>query len=43
MRWMALDHGTKKIGIAFSDELEILANPYEVWPQEGEATLAKLV
>lgn len=42
MRWMALDHGTKKIGIAFSDELEILANPYEVWPQEGEATLTKL-
>ena len=25
MRWMALDHGTKKLGIAFSDELEILA------------------
>lgn len=42
MRWMALDHGTKRIGIAFSDELEILSSPFEVWPQEGEATLDKL-
>ena len=39
---MALDHGTKRIGIAFSDELEILASPFEVWPQEGEASLRKL-
>ncbi len=39
---MALDHGTKKLGIAFSDELEILASPYAVWPMEGEATLARL-
>ncbi len=43
MRWMSLDHGTKRIGIAFSDELEILSSPFEVWPQEGEATLNKLV
>lgn len=42
MRWMAIDHGTKKIGIAFCDELEILASPFEVWPQEGDATLKKL-
>ncbi len=42
MRWMALDHGTKKIGIAFSDELEILASPFEVWPQLGDVTLIKL-
>lgn len=42
MRWMALDHGTKKLGIAFSDELEILASPFEVWPMEGEATLVRL-
>lgn len=39
---MALDHGTKKLGIAFSDELEILASPHAVWPMEGEATLARL-
>lgn len=43
MRWLSLDHGTKKIGLAFSDELEILASPFEVWPQEGERTLDRLV
>ena len=43
MRWMALDHGTKNIGIAFSDELEILSSPFEVWPNLGEATLDRLV
>lgn len=42
MRWMGLDHGTKFIGIAFTDELEILASPYEVWPNQGEATLERL-
>jgi len=42
MRWLALDHGTKNIGIAFSDELEILASPFAVWPNQGEPTLAAL-
>jgi putative Holliday junction resolvase len=42
MRWLSIDHGTKKIGLAFCDELELLASPFEVWPMEGEATLAKL-
>ena len=42
MRWLAIDHGTKKVGLALCDELEILASPYEVWPMEGEATLARL-
>ena len=42
MRWLSLDHRTKKIGLAFSDELEILASPFEVWPQEGERTLERL-
>lgn len=42
MRWLSIDHGTKKIGLAFSDELEILASPFEVWPQEGERTLERL-
>ena len=42
MRWMAIDHGTKRIGIAFSDELEILASPFEVWPQDGENSLKEL-
>jgi putative Holliday junction resolvase len=39
---MALDHGTKNIGIAFSDELEIVASPYQVWPNQGEPTLDRL-
>jgi len=42
MRWLALDHGTKNIGIAFCDELEILASPFEVWPNQGESTLQRL-
>lgn len=42
MRWMALDHGTRKLGIAFCDEMEILASPFAVWPQEGDITLQRL-
>jgi len=42
MRWLSIDHGTKKIGLAFSDELEILASPFEVWPQEEARTLDRL-
>ena len=37
MRWLAIDHGTKRIGLALCDELEILASPYEVWAQEGRS------
>jgi len=32
---MALDHGTKKIGIAFCDEMEIVASPFDVWRMES--------
>lgn len=42
MRWLSIDHGTKKIGLAFCDELEMLASPFEVWPMEDEATLGRL-
>jgi len=44
MRWLAIDHGTKRIGLAFCDELEILASPFEVWPSDEKALdrLAKL-
>ena len=42
MRWLAIDHGTKKLGLAFSDELEILASPFAVWPQEEALTLDRL-
>lgn len=40
MRWLSIDHGTKKIGLAFSDELEILASPFEVWPVPAQGELA---
>jgi putative holliday junction resolvase len=42
LRWLALDHGTKNIGLAFCDELEILASPFAVWPSQGEATLTRI-
>lgn len=42
MRWLSIDHGTKNIGLAFCDESEILATPFEVWPSQGEATLARI-
>ncbi|HJW71403.1 MAG TPA: Holliday junction resolvase RuvX [Geothrix sp.] len=42
MRWLAIDHGTRKIGLSFSDELEILASPFAVWPQEEDRTLDRL-
>ncbi|HJW10049.1 MAG TPA: Holliday junction resolvase RuvX [Holophagaceae bacterium] len=42
MRWLAIDHGTKKLGLAFCDELEIVSSPFEVWPQEGDRTLERL-
>ena len=42
MRWMAIDHGTKKIGIAFCDEMEIVASPYGVWLMEGDVSIEKL-
>lgn len=40
---MALDHGTKRIGVAFCDELEILASPYEVLANEGDVSIQRLV
>ena len=43
MRLLALDHGEKRIGLAFCDELEIIASPFETWPNQGEATLVKLL
>ncbi|HXC18024.1 MAG TPA: Holliday junction resolvase RuvX [Holophagaceae bacterium] len=42
MRWLAIDHGTKRIGLALCDELEILPSPFEVWPQEGDRSLDRL-
>jgi len=34
MRILALDHGTKRIGVAVSDELKMLAHPVEFIPAE---------
>jgi putative Holliday junction resolvase len=34
MRILALDHGTKRIGVAVSDELKIIAHPLEFIPAE---------
>jgi len=34
MRILALDHGTKRIGVAVSDELKIIATPLEFIPAE---------
>src|SRR6201996_854019 len=34
MRILALDHGTKRIGIALSDELKMIAQPLEFVPAE---------
>jgi putative Holliday junction resolvase len=34
MRVLAIDHGTKRIGLAISDELGVIANPLEFVPAE---------
>jgi len=34
MRILALDHGTKRIGVALSDELKMIAQPLEYIPAE---------
>ena len=43
MRILALDHGTKRIGVAVSDELKMIASPLEYIPAEPFADfLARL-
>jgi putative Holliday junction resolvase len=43
MRVLAIDHGTKRMGIAVSDELKIIAQPLEYIPAEPFAAfLARL-
>ena len=39
MRILALDHGVKRIGIALSDELKMIAQPLEFVPAEPFADL----
>ncbi|MGO8677997.1 MAG: Holliday junction resolvase RuvX [Limisphaerales bacterium] len=47
MRVLAIDHGTKRMGIALSDELKVIAQPLEYVPAEPTgnlfARLAQLV
>jgi len=38
MRILCIDHGTKRIGIAVSDELQMIATPLEYIPAEPFAT-----
>ena len=43
MRILALDHGSKRIGVALSDELKMIAQPLEFIPAEPFAkVLARL-
>jgi len=43
MRYLALDHGTKRIGVAVSDELKMIAQPLEYIPTEPfDAFLGRL-
>lgn len=43
MRILALDHGTKRIGVAVSDEMKMIATPLEYIPAEPFAAfLARL-
>jgi putative Holliday junction resolvase len=43
MRILALDHGTKRVGVAVSDELKMIASPLEFIPAEPFADfLARL-
>lgn len=34
MRYLAIDHGTRRMGIAISDELKMIAQPLEFIPSE---------
>jgi putative Holliday junction resolvase len=43
MRYLALDHGSKRIGVAISDELKMIAQPLEYIPTEPfEAFIVRL-
>ena len=41
MRILALDHGTRRIGVAVSDELKMIAQPLEFIPSEPFAEFLK--
>jgi len=37
-RVLAIDYGTKRIGLALSDPMKILATPYDTWENKGDIT-----
>jgi putative Holliday junction resolvase len=41
MRYLAIDHGTRRMGIAISDELKMIAQPLEYIPSEPLAEFFK--
>jgi len=41
MRILSLDHGTRRIGVALSDELKLIASPLEFIPAEPFAEFLK--
>jgi putative Holliday junction resolvase len=41
MRILALDHGTRRIGVALSDEMKMIASPLEYIPAEPFADFLK--
>jgi len=36
MRYMGIDYGTKKVGVAFSDEAGVMAFPHDVLKNDGK-------
>ena len=42
-KYIALDVGTKRVGVAMSDDLAIIASPYATIPREGAAETAAIL
>ncbi len=43
MRWLSLDHGTKRLGLAVCDPSEFLFTPKAVWSMEEADVIPRLV
>ncbi|MEK7590077.1 MAG: RuvX/YqgF family protein [Patescibacteria group bacterium] len=35
MRYLGIDYGSQKVGLAFLDETATIASPYSVWPNDN--------
>lgn len=46
-RILGIDYGSKRIGLALTDPLQIISSPYEVWENKGQSNfcekLSKLI